>query len=493
MSAKQTAEDFLTLVDKLGQFIQAHHKMDTLPQQPEDKLPPFLEDAEKYLVRIISPSRPSIDTAMAARKNARSWVSATLTLLQDHYLRIRQETIADITPLLVPDWNRALLVAIRQSRRRSPRIRDSTFEATRRMLSDIMSPSFPLSTPDAKGADSLPRPPPTQPPTPPSLPHLPQRPPRNGSPTPATPVGEANDGPSSRATATVTNPPPLTLSPSAAATGTDARPPLPLSPVIDIVRPTENVLSGSPVCPRVQSPPPPASASKKPRFDIDSVEESLLQSLLEDFPVDVPAPVPPPGPSSPENTTPAARKPTGSLRQVPLFTSHSHTGDKFTNWALWHRRPLLIMGDSNLARLPEVHDVRVQIDSFPGAKIAHAAHVLHHKTRPSPVVTSVVLSFGINDKETANPSLLAKSLGSLYNAAKLAFPSAVVYMPLLNCSDALPPHIQHNVSHLNELIKSHNSFIPRLSKQQFQTTQDNVHWTPETARLMWKHWRDFLE
>lgn len=75
----------------------------------------------------------------------------------------------------------------------------------------------------------------------------------------------------------------------------------------------------------------------------------------------------------------------------------------------------------------------------------------------------------------------------------MAFPNAVIYVPLLNCSDFLPLHIQKNVAQLNDLIKSYNSFIPRLAKQQFQTTRDNVHWTPETARQMWNHWRDFLE
>lgn len=63
------------------------------------------------------------------------------------------------------------------------------------------------------------------------------------------------------------------------------------------------------------------------------------------------------------------------------------------------------MGDSNLARLPEVPDVRIQVDTFPGTKIAHATNILRNKPPPCPMVTSAILSFGINDKDSSNPSL----------------------------------------------------------------------------------------
>lgn len=287
MSALNTAEDFLTLVNKLVQFILAHHKTALLPQTPEDKLPPFLADAEKYLIRITNPYTPSEETTLAAHHNARQWVSTTLTLLQDHYRRIRERVIADITPLLLPAWNRALLVAIRQARRKTPSIRDTTIEAARVMLSDIMSPSFPLSAP---------APTPTQSPLPcPSqMPQLSRE-----------PLEPWLQGSSCLDTATLSailpSTPPMETTDSAA-----DRPPPPLSPVINIVRPNPDLSNGSPVRPHASSSPPIASEAKKASFDIT-------------------APVHP----STSVPTPVTPKPSGSLRHIPLFTTHPHHGDKF--------------------------------------------------------------------------------------------------------------------------------------------------------------------
>lgn len=44
-------------------------------------------------------------------------------------------------------------------------------------------------------------------------------------------------------------------------------------------------------------------------------------------------------------------------------------------------------GRLELSRLPAIVDNRIQVDSFPGAKLAHATHILsplHHKTTPAP-------------------------------------------------------------------------------------------------------------
>lgn len=464
-----TAEDFLTLVNKLVQFILAHHKTASLPNNPDDKLPPFLVDAEKYLIRIINPSTPSEDTTLAAHHNAQQWIAATLTLLQDHYRRIRERVIAEITPLLVPAWNRALLVAIRQARRKSPSIRECSIEATRVMLSDIMATSFPMSDPTPNTTRS-------------SVPGRSQASDISQDIRAATPQNSDLD------TATLPSTPTLET-----ADGVEEHPQPPLSPVITIVRPNP-ALNKSLTKPLLDlSPPPTTPEPKKAKYDIDSLEDGYLRSLLDDYPLDVPPPNLTPIRNARTVPTPTPPKPSGSLRNIPLYTNHPHNGDKYKNWTLSPRRPLIIMGDSNLARLPLISDVRIQVDSFPGAKLAHATNILRHKTNPCPMVTSAILSFGINDKESSNPSLLRKSIGSLYNAAKTAFPNAVIYMPLLNCSDGLPSRIQKNVDQFNELVKSYNSFIPRLSKTQFHTIRDNIHWTPETARLMSNHWKDFLE
>lgn len=152
----------------------------------------------------------------------------------------------------------------------------------------------------------------------------------------------------------------------------------------------------------------------------------------------------------------------------------------------------MIIGDSNLSRFPKIWDPCVQVDRFPGAKFSHAAQLLRNGTPPSPQVTKVILSFGMNDSHTTNPSHLRETLGTLYNVGRATFPNATVLIPLINVSNTLPTPIQHNLKYMNELIKTYNAFIPRLEKTKFSTMTDGIHWKQETADDMWKHWRAFL-
>ncbi len=43
-----------------------------------------------------------------------------------------------------------------------------------------------------------------------------------------------------------------------------------------------------------------------------------------------------------------------------LFHRHEHFGDKFKNWNLTTKRPVLILGDSNLCGLPKCYDEVLQ-------------------------------------------------------------------------------------------------------------------------------------
>lgn len=292
MSTLNTAEDFLTLVNNLVQYILAHHKLTSLPQAPEDSLPPFLADAEKYLVRITNPYTPSEETTTASRQNARQWVAATLTLLRDHYRRIRDRVIGDITPLLVPAWNRALLVATRQARRKNPAISDTTIDATRSMLTAIMSPSFPLPPPAPPGTQ-FPLPGPSQ------QPQLPNEPLEEQT------LGSSALDAADVLTGTLSTPPTGTTDSHA------TRPPLPLSPVISIIPPNPATSHDTLARTDSSSPPPVGPDAKKTRFDIDSLDEGYLRSLLDDFPLEGPPQASTSVHPSTSDTTPAPPKPAG--------------------------------------------------------------------------------------------------------------------------------------------------------------------------------------
>ncbi|KAJ4948139.1 hypothetical protein JOQ06_019679, partial [Pogonophryne albipinna] len=121
------------------------------------------------------------------------------------------------------------------------------------------------------------------------------------------------------------------------------------------------------------------------------------------------------------------RPPSPASPSPPLFTRHEHRGNKTLNWDLKPSWEILIVGASNIARLPLVRDSRVQVDSFPGANLSQAATLIRNKTPTSPGVQQVVLSFGLNDRDKGNPTLLEDNFLRLWNAARETFPNAVIY------------------------------------------------------------------
>lgn len=72
----------------------------------------------------------------------------------------------------------------------------------------------------------------------------------------------------------------------------------------------------------------------------------------------------------------------GDLNEAPLFTRHENMGNKTLNWDLDPRRPIQIIGDSNLQKLPLIKDHRVQTDCYPGSTFYHAVHMLKSKQKP---------------------------------------------------------------------------------------------------------------
>ncbi|MGL5128560.1 MAG: hypothetical protein ACRC7D_10460, partial [Aeromonas popoffii] len=80
------------------------------------------------------------------------------------------------------------------------------------------------------------------------------------------------------------------------------------------------------------------------------------------------------------------------------MTRHPNTSRKMLTWQMSVKKPIILMGDSNLSRIPYMVNSQVQVDSFPGAKFLHVANVLQ-KLTPNLQVQKVVLSVGINNRE----------------------------------------------------------------------------------------------
>ena len=150
------------------------------------------------------------------------------------------------------------------------------------------------------------------------------------------------------------------------------------------------------------------------------------------------------------------------------------------------RKVLLIIGDSNLARLPPYKRHSLQVDSYPGATFRHATSILG-KTAVTPTVRKVILAFGLNDRTHMIDQVAIRNLKSALKMAQVAFPHACVLIPEANFSRSLPYAEQDNLRHLNAYIAAHCHSVADLPSNSFSTESDGIHWTRPTASLFLDH------
>lgn len=201
------------------------------------------------------------------------------------------------------------------------------------------------------------------------------------------------------------------------------------------------------------------------------------------------------GPTSepPSNTTAVdlSLVPAPPSRSEPV--RHRNTDRKIADWSLEVVKPIVIMGDSNLSRIPLFEDDRLQVDSFPGASFYHLRGVLQ-KLPPNPNVEKVVLAAGLNNclsEQMAETT--RKQLQLLLTMARGRFPNAEIYVPVINISDRLKEKQKGLLKGLNEYIVNKCRFLPELNPLRFETMHhDPVHWTPGTAKQILELWMDEL-
>lgn len=192
--------------------------------------------------------------------------------------------------------------------------------------------------------------------------------------------------------------------------------------------------------------------------------------------------------------------PPGSSQIITPFTSTSlplntykpmyhlaRPSRKLQDWYFRGRRPVLILGDSNINRIPPHHHGNIQLDSYPGANIYH----FHKIMEKSPINTStkiLILAVGLNNREQDPQQTSSKQMGSLYKQAKLTFPNADIYFPKINFSPNLPQHQKDNLIQLNKYIVNHFPSLVEIPQDTFITVADNIHWTPTTASVIFSNW-----
>lgn len=118
-----------------------------------------------------------------------------------------------------------------------------------------------------------------------------------------------------------------------------------------------------------------------------------------------------------------------------LHIRHNSSGDKYRVWTLGPERPILVLGDSNVGRMPPLERGNVEVDCYPGANLSQAYFVLKHKAPIFKEAQHVVLAFGLNDKDQRDPVKLKKLAERLQGAAAGVFPNAVLHFPLINLDE----------------------------------------------------------
>lgn len=187
---------------------------------------------------------------------------------------------------------------------------------------------------------------------------------------------------------------------------------------------------------------------------------------------------------------PALETSTSTTTRRP--TRHINTGSKMTDWSLTTRHKWVIIGDSNLARMPPFQEADLQIDAFPGATFRHAEAIMA-KTVLSTEVLKIILSFGLNNRAQKVEQTTVKQLQKAVKMAKIAFPRAHIYVPQVNFSRTLPHREQTNLNRLNRYISNNCNSIPELPRSEFITESDHIHWTHDTAKRMLHHWLQMLK
>ena len=252
-----------------------------------------------------------------------------------------------------------------------------------------------------------------------------------------------------------------------------------------------------------QTPPPRPPCLTSPRVQQQLLAHSLVPKLKRRVSKGPPLPLPSLDQTGEEDTSPEERSedsphrpitPRGTPDPEPLVptrpTEHPRTHYKVRDWGLTASHKCLILGDSNLAKIPHYSLRDVQIDSFPGATFKHAYHILE-KAVLTDTVDTVILAFGINHRKqstAANTTELLKAV----TMAETRFPGARILVPLVNCSTSLPSEDRRVIQVLNNHIQSDCKPIPLLPLTDFCTAPDNIHWTPSTAVKMLNHWMVFL-
>lgn len=517
---EENRTDFIKQVRLFHKMIKTNHHLKNLTQ---NQAPKAIRSITQYLMNIIKPAMPTEPTLDLIQGNARNWEITTMIILSDHYKDLMDTFQKDLQSTLMEDWTSAFEVAANWSRRRlGRRLLQESIQEMREVIKtqasrngkknrDRLTTETPgprrqrttysqtderfFSSPRLKGltvtaqVHGLPNP--------------------TGEMTPG--LTEVTQISSDEDRQQRTNEQTAAISNSPMAQRTRQR------------NPRRDVSTSEAASSRTPSPGntscikdmdylpflTTAPSAQAPQGCVyRSNMEITLPTSSSSSSVSSPGkasndgdPEAPTGMDRPHSRhqaqqtndwketvsgTSSAEKDPRTPRFKP--TRHINTDRKKKDWYLNIQEKHIILGDSNVAKIPPFKFLDLQIDSFPGATFRHMHGVLE-KIEINQEVQTVIFSLGINNRKQKLQTTI-KEIQRLYKIASEKFPNAEIVFPQLNFAKNLPFREQEFLQNLNRHLKQKYSNLTELPKTEFHTEKDGIHWTHKTAERILQHWID---
>nr|XP_049617747.1 uncharacterized protein LOC125992746 [Syngnathus scovelli] len=484
-SWQPASTNFGYLVRQLHKVIKLSHHLYNLEggQQPR-----MIARMVSILSSMIKPACPSEDTTWMIDGNARNWGHTTCITLKQHYQDRLKESLTKIGELITTEWGAAFEVAVRWARRNVPRITQGVVDRAAAMIAGHLEMTRQAPYQPTDRVASVP---------PPELGNL-----GVGPPPASQPQQESNTRVLHLETA------------SDDGVGELENHPLPQrDPLLQ-----RRILRGK--TPRTKANHSRENTTALRPIDWVSPGVPGPSGITQVRPLEDSLPDTHPGHRSPGSEgfsltlSDARGRNTGSdddlsenevetddvfqkwMERTPTHdTVNRHHGrEKKRKWCLRVEKKNVVVGDSNLSRMPDDLDDHLQVDSYPGGRFRNVSNIFKSAEVLDDLrVEQVILAFGICEKQNKPKETAVKALQQAVKATKDKFHGAKVWVPIINYSRLLPEDEKANLKTINDHIVRNMDYIPPLPESQFRVAEnDMVHWTPETGRAMLAHWKTFL-
>ena len=423
-----------------------------------DKYPESIARKEQELMDFIKPAKPTDRTLLLLQGCAKNWSYTILLILIEHFSTLIENTKKDLSQCLTQEHDRAFSIATKWARKNlGKRLTENTLGLARAAVTELFSNK-------------------THTPTHPT-PQVPCPPPSRPSPPSSSSTGNPGmEGPRVDPTGGSRTPGSTTQGPLELTQEEFPDLPTPGEPWTPQQNPGNT--------PRPQREHPTRRQTTPPRDTPQRTTQERRNSEGNQT-----TPERPTEDTTTQRETPAQEETNQTEPREPRSWRGGSKANK-QRWRFVPDRNIIIIGDSNLNRIPTITDDRIQIESYAGMNLEWAEAVLS-KAETNETATHLILSVGINNMGQKTKKTSHTALKKLRETAKRKFPYADRRIALINYTEDLDQDPKDILQSLNEEIRK-EPHLPELPANNFETESDNIHWKEDTAKAMLQHWINSL-